>query len=77
VNCLRPGLVETNIGTDNPTIQRRFITILKKYIADSPEKGASRLVYLTLSDEVKNITGKYFVNNKVKRPSKRLLIHNT
>jgi NAD(P)-dependent dehydrogenase (short-subunit alcohol dehydrogenase family) len=76
VNCLHPGFIKTNIGTDNLTLRRRFITILKKYIAETPEKGASRLMYLALSDEVKRATGKYFVNNKVKEVSKKLLNKN-
>jgi hypothetical protein len=36
---------------------------------DTPEKGAETSIYLASSDEVKNISGKYFVNKKMEDSS--------
>jgi hypothetical protein len=34
----------------------------------TPNDGARTIVYLAVSDEVKNISGKYFVNKKIEDP---------
>ncbi|MEZ4828936.1 MAG: hypothetical protein R3C61_22020 [Bacteroidia bacterium] len=37
----------------------------------SPEKGARTSVYVAISPQVENITGKYFDKEKVARPSEK------
>jgi NAD(P)-dependent dehydrogenase (short-subunit alcohol dehydrogenase family) len=60
VNALHPGVVSTKL--------------LKAAMGSgswgsSLKEGAATSVYLAISDEVKNISGKYFVNSKVRTPS--------
>jgi NAD(P)-dependent dehydrogenase (short-subunit alcohol dehydrogenase family) len=61
VNCVHPGVVATkifdNIGKMAASMARVFMI--------SPQKGAETTVYLATSDEVSNITGKYFDKKKV------------
>ncbi len=67
VNCLNPGRIRTNIGTKNASGFYAFGWRLIKTFMSSPEKGAKTSVYLACSDEVKNITGKYFEKSKIKK----------
>lgn len=60
-NCLHPGLVRTSIFKNMNSFNRFFMS----FIATSPEKGAETSVYLATSDEVANISGKYFSDKKV------------
>lgn len=70
VNTVHPGLIKTNIGSDDPSIVRKAVNFLKIFFAQSPEEGADTIVYLATSAKVKNITGKYFINRKIVTPSK-------
>ena len=56
VNCLHPGVINTKL-------------LQKGWGAggSSVEKGAETPIYLALSNEVKEISGTYFVNKKKKR----------
>jgi NAD(P)-dependent dehydrogenase (short-subunit alcohol dehydrogenase family) len=69
VNALHPGFVRTNFGQDRG---KSFGSSVVKFIGGvlgvSPEKGAETSVYLALSPEVENITGKYFSNKKIITP---------
>lgn len=58
VNCLHPGVISTKL------LRKGF-----GFGGGRVEEGAKTSVYLALSDEVKNITGKYFVNSAVAEPS--------
>lgn len=70
VNTVHPGLIKTNIGSDDPGIIRKTVNFLKIFFAQSPEKGADTIVYLATSANVENITGRYFINRKITTPSK-------
>jgi NAD(P)-dependent dehydrogenase (short-subunit alcohol dehydrogenase family) len=63
-NALHPGIVRTGIGLNskNPLLLA-LINIFKLCLL-SPDKGAETSVYLASSDEVKDITGKYFYKCK-------------
>lgn len=67
VNAYHPGFVRTNIGLNNTN--SAFIKNLYYFftglIAVSPEAGADTGLYLALSDEVKDVTGEYFVRRKI------------
>jgi NAD(P)-dependent dehydrogenase (short-subunit alcohol dehydrogenase family) len=62
LNCLHPGFVSTNIGMSNvgPRVQAVAQAILSR-LGNSPEKGAQTSLYLAMSPEIEQITGKYFV----------------
>ena len=68
INALSPGVVATNLLSDFND-QPRMLSFLDRLKNDSPEKGAETSIYLASSDEVKNITGKYFVNKETEESS--------
>ena len=68
VNALHPGVVATHLLSDFNG-QQRVLGFLNRFKNDSPETGAETSIYLASSDEVKNISGKYFVNKKMEESS--------
>jgi len=56
VNALHPGVLATNSFRDYPN----FVVKLLNMFLENPEKGGERIAYLATSDEVADITGKYF-----------------
>jgi NAD(P)-dependent dehydrogenase (short-subunit alcohol dehydrogenase family) len=68
-NCLHPGTVATNLGSDNGPVLS-FLIKLALRTGISPEKGAETSIYLASSPEVEGVTGKYFSDCKEVRSSK-------
>jgi len=65
VNTLHPGAVATNFGVEsNLGKVLNFIGKIVRPLFKTVEQGADTIVYLASSSEVKNISGKYFVNRK-------------
>ena len=71
VNCLHPGAVATNMGINRSTGFGTLITRLLKPFFQTAKKGAETTIYLATSDEVANVTGKYFYRKKPIQSSKR------
>jgi len=69
VNALHPGLVATNLGSNNNWLRTKLRNLLKRQML-TPEAGAKTIVYLALSEEVKNVSGKYFYECKAIPSSK-------
>ena len=73
VNCLHPGTIKTNIGS-KPAMNwfHSFVWSLSAaIIGNNAKQGAKTSVYLAASDEIRGVTGKYFVSNdKLNRPTK-------
>ena len=66
VNAVHPGHVSTGIWNmwENPKwYQSLALKILNMFLI-SPEEGAQTSIHLATSDEVQNITGKYFSKKK-------------
>jgi len=63
VNVLHPGVVNTNFAHELKGIFNLLNLMFKPFLL-SPKKGAATSVYLASSDEVKDVTGKYFVKCK-------------
>ncbi len=63
VNALHPGVVSTNFGGEFTGAYRFFGRIVKLFLI-STKKGAETSVYLATSDEVRDMTGKYFIKCK-------------
>jgi len=69
-NVYHPGAVATRFGQDS---DKGFISNMIFKIAlpfmTKPDKGADTTVYLATSEEVENVTGKYFGKMKEEAPS--------
>jgi len=69
-NCLHPGFVDTRFGDNNKGLGKNILSIGKKLIAINVIKGASTNVYLASSDEVANLSGRYFDRSRPVKSSK-------
>ena len=69
VNCLHPGFVKTNFGKNNTGVIGLIIKFLMTVFAIKVEEGAETIIYLATSDNVKNISGEYFYQSKINKPS--------
>ncbi|WP_018997149.1 SDR family oxidoreductase [Hirschia maritima] len=65
VNALHPGEISSNLGAQNSALTRMAIKLSSPFFK-SPTDGAKTSVYLASSDDVEGVTGKYFMNSKVK-----------
>jgi retinol dehydrogenase-14 len=70
VNCVHPGVVQTNFGRKNQPLAWRLVISIVAPFMRSLEKGAETVVYLSSDPEVETVTGKYFHDLKPKRSSK-------
>ncbi len=67
INALHPGRVKTDIGFKNTGLLYKIgWTIVKLFLSVSVEKGAETSIYLAHSEDVKNVSGKYFTDCKQK-----------
>jgi NAD(P)-dependent dehydrogenase (short-subunit alcohol dehydrogenase family) len=68
-NCFHPGTVRTGFGKNENGIWKIAITIASPFMR-SPERGASSLVWLALSEEGGELDGEYVEDEKVVQPSR-------
>ncbi|KAB0799020.1 hypothetical protein PPYR_06900 [Photinus pyralis] len=61
VNSLDPGAVQTEITRDLNIITQKLYQYLASFFKNS-EEGAQTSIYLATSDDVQDVTGKYFYN---------------
>ncbi|XP_066253269.1 retinol dehydrogenase 14 [Euwallacea similis] len=64
-NCLHPGLVESGIWRNVPAPLNWPLQLIVKSFFKSPEQGCQTSVFLACSEEVKNVSGKYFMECQV------------
>ena len=69
VNCLHPGFVKTEFGKNNKGVISLAIKLLMNFFAITVEEGAKTIIHLANSEDVKDITGKYYYKSKIKQPS--------
>lgn len=69
VNAMHPGFVASGFAMSGDTRLLRLGITISRPFARSPKKGAATAVWLAASDEVKGVTGKYFVDCREKTPS--------
>jgi NAD(P)-dependent dehydrogenase (short-subunit alcohol dehydrogenase family) len=67
-NCLHPGFVATNFGQRNNGLFGLAMRIAIRF-AGRPEPGAATIVYLASDPAVAGVSGDYFRDCAVKRPS--------
>jgi NAD(P)-dependent dehydrogenase (short-subunit alcohol dehydrogenase family) len=72
VNSLHPGAVASNFGADSNLggILNLFKKLAKPFFK-TVEQGAETVVYLATSDELKQTSGKYFENKKLKKVNEK------
>ena len=63
-NCLHPGFVDTNIGGNEGNVIKKIVKFGSRIFARTVQDGADSSIYLSTSDEVESITGKYFFKCK-------------
>ena len=59
VNCLHPGVVNTNFANDN-AFPYKIIASLIKYFGITPLEGAETILYLVNNRDIKSASGLYF-----------------
>lgn len=71
VNSLHPGMAATNIFRNIPSnIIRNMVEKCIGFTFQTPWEAAQTSIYLAVSPEVENVTGKYFCDCRQKQPSK-------
>ena len=68
-NSLHPGFVATRFGDNSGGLLRTVLKIVKPIGAISPQEGARTIIYLSAAPEVANVTGQYFYESKITRPT--------
>lgn len=71
VNALDPGGVATNLGRNNGLVAlaKHYMSYILRGTLVSPATAADAIVYLSTSDEIKNISGKYFFRKEMTKSS--------
>jgi retinol dehydrogenase-14 len=64
VNVLMPGFTATNLGRSSGSLSSYIMFKMVRPMQQSAKKGAETSIYLTSSDEVRDITGKCFAKKK-------------
>lgn len=67
-NALHPGTVRTNLTSEASWLWYLLFMIGKPFMR-SPSSGAETPVYLATSDDVNDVSGKYFKNNRPVAPA--------
>jgi retinol dehydrogenase-14 len=63
-NCIHPGAVNTNFGTNQRSPMNLIFRAFKPFMR-SPEQGADTVIYLAASPDVEGMTGKYLSDRKL------------
>jgi retinol dehydrogenase 14 len=70
-NALHPGVVRTSFGAEDPGRVQRLITPFMRPFTKTPAQGAATSIHLCSAPDLEDVTGRYFVNSKPNRSSKR------
>ena len=68
-NALHPGVVSTGFGRSGSPLVRVIVFLIRPFML-SAKKGADTGVYLATSDEVAEVTGRYFYQRKPVTPTR-------
>ena len=63
-NCLHPGMIDSGIWRNVPTPLNWPLKLIIKAFFKTAVQGAQTSIYLAVSDQVKNVSGKYFMDCK-------------
>lgn len=67
-NCLHPGVVRTQLAEEANWLMKVFYFVGQPFMR-SAKKGAQTSIYLATSDEVRDVSGKYFKNQRQSTPA--------
>ena len=67
---LHPGVVRTRFGAEDQAAYLAVMIRVARLFMKTPAQGAGTPIYLASSSQVEGITGRYFVNRKLKISSK-------
>ncbi|XP_076950483.1 short-chain dehydrogenase TIC 32, chloroplastic-like [Bidens hawaiensis] len=67
-NALHPGVIATNLSRHSNFMSIFLYGLFKHFQKDIPQ-GASTTCYLALNPQVKGVSGEYFADNNVAKPS--------
>ncbi|XP_077300311.1 retinol dehydrogenase 14-like isoform X1 [Arctopsyche grandis] len=65
-NCLHPGMVDTGIWRNVPFPLNLPMKLIIKGFFKTPEQGCQTTVHVAVSEELENVSGKYFMDCKEK-----------
>lgn len=73
INSYHPGLISTNLGNDSSDekTKKSLFGRLMKSLSKNLDEGIETGYYLTLSEEIRGLTGYYFDEKKVKSASEK------
>lgn len=74
-NCLHPGVVRTNFGSQTGGWFGLLWSKLARPIEISPAQGAQTIIYLASSPDVEGVTGQYYTNKKPIKSSAQTYDH--
>lgn len=66
VNCLHPGLIDSGIWRNVPVPLNWPLKLIVKGFFKNCEQGCQTSVYLACSEDIKDVTGKYFMDCREK-----------
>jgi NAD(P)-dependent dehydrogenase (short-subunit alcohol dehydrogenase family) len=69
VNCLHPGAVGTQLGSNNGWLAAVLLPVIRPFLRTA-EKGAETSIWLASSPDVQGVSGKYFADRREKRSSR-------
>ncbi|CAH0770698.1 unnamed protein product [Bemisia tabaci] len=61
-NCLHPGMIDSGIWRNVPFPMNLPVKLIVKLFFKTPQEGAQTTIHLAVSDDVKNVSGKYFAD---------------
>lgn len=72
-NALHPGVVQTGIFREAPTLLRGALAVLGRWLLLSPEQGAATSLYLATDRHVAGHSGEYYIRSRPARPAEAAL----
>lgn len=69
-NALHPGVVNSDFGSGSRGIMGLGFSLIKRFVAITPQQGAQTTLYLAAAAEVQGVTGQYFERQKSARMNK-------
>lgn len=64
VNALHPGFVRTGFTRNAQGLSQKVFGMIAKVMAKSPKDGAKTSIHLAASDELRSVSGQYFIKSK-------------